>query len=42
MFSCFVLGKCSGNRPHASKPVEQSKLSKEIWMDQQWCNICIL
>ena len=40
-FSCFVLGKCSVNRSHASKPAEENKLSKGIWMDQQWYSTCI-
>ena len=29
------------NRPHASKPAEENKLSKGIWMDQQWYSACI-
>jgi len=41
MFFMFVLSKYSVNCPYASKPVEENKLSKKIWMDQQWHSACI-
>ena len=40
MFSYFILGKYSVNLPHASKPAEENKLSKGIWIDQQWHSTC--
>jgi len=41
-FLSFVLGKCSVNRPCASKLAGEDKLSKGIWIDQQWYSTCTL
>jgi len=41
LFFNFILDKSSENRLHASKPAEENKLSKRIWMDQYCYSACI-